>query len=203
MTMNLRLLPAALAAALVAAGCASSAPPAEDKPFNQPATTTGKAEQVVTSPLADLNVVRAEIPPVLVAARAAPYADPADRSCAGIGAQVHALDAVLGADLDRPVTLDDPSLLHRGQNTARNEAWSALKSTAEGAVPFRGWVRKLSGAERYSSDVQASIEAGAVRRAYLKGLGKAAGCEAPAAPRAAGPSVAAAAASGAASAAAR
>jgi hypothetical protein len=204
MTMNLRLLPVTFAGALLAAGCASSsAPPAGDKPYNQPTTETGRATQVVTSPLADLNVVRASIPPALVSARAAPYADPADRSCAGIAAQVHALDAVLGADLDRPVTPDDPSLLHRGQTMAHNEAWSALKSTAEGAVPFRGWVRKLSGAERYSNEVQASIEAGAIRRGYLKGLGKAAGCEAPAAPRAAGPSVAAAAASMAASAAAR
>jgi hypothetical protein len=49
-------------------------------------------------------------------------------------------------------------------------------------VPFRGWVRKLSGAERYSKEVAAAIAAGTVRRAYLKGLGEAKGCAAPAAP---------------------
>lgn len=49
-------------------------------------------------------------------------------------------------------------------------------------IPFRGWVRKLTGAERYSRKVSAAIAAGAIRRAYLKGLGQAAGCEAPAAP---------------------
>lgn len=50
-------------------------------------------------------------------------------------------------------------------------------------IPFRGWVRKLTGAERYSRKVSAAIAAGAIRRAYLKGLGQAAGCAAPAAPR--------------------
>lgn len=78
--------------------------------------------QAATTPLSDLNLVRADIPPVLIA--------------------------------------------------------------AEGIVPFRGWVRKLSGAERYAKEVAAAITAGTIRRAYLKGLGQAAGCAAPAAPRA-------------------
>src|SRR6266480_371568 len=47
----------------------------------------------------------------------------------------------------------------------------ALRHTAEGVVPFRGWVRKLSGAERYSKQVAAAIAAGTARRAFLKGLG--------------------------------
>ena len=62
-------------------------------------------------------------------------------------------------------------------------AVGALRGAAEGVVPFRGWVRKLSGAERYSKDVAAAIAAGTIRRAFLKGLGQAAGCTAPAAPR--------------------
>jgi hypothetical protein len=43
-------------------------------------------------------------------------------------------------------------------------------------------VRKLSGAERHDRFVQAAINGGAVRRAYLKGLGEAHGCQPPAAP---------------------
>lgn len=49
---------------------------------------------------------------------------------------------------------------------------------------MRSWVRKLTGAEKYAREVEASIAAGTIRRSYLKGLGQAAGCEAPAAPRA-------------------
>ena len=152
---------ALLLAALALAGCASQEP----------------ATQAATTPLSDLNVVRAEIPAVLAAAQKGPYTPPADRSCAALAADVQALDAVLGADLDTPSTERNPSLIERG-------AAEALKSAAEGVIPFRGWVRKLTGAERYSREVAAAIAAGTIRRAYLKGLGAAAGCTAPAAPRA-------------------
>jgi hypothetical protein len=43
-------------------------------------------------------------------------------------------------------------------------------------------VRKLTGAERHDHLVQDAITAGAVRRAYLKGLGEAKGCNPPATP---------------------
>jgi hypothetical protein len=157
---------ALVAAVLALAGCAST-------------SSHDAAQSAAVTPLHDLNVVRAEIPPVLAAAQKAPYALPADRDCKALAADVHALDAVLGADLDTPVTDKNPSLIERG-------ATDALRSAAEGVIPFRGWVRKLTGAERYSRDVAAAIAAGTVRRAYLKGLAQAAGCEAPAAPRAAG-----------------
>jgi hypothetical protein len=129
-----------------------------------------------TTPLSDLNVVRADIPPVLAAAQKAPYAVPADKSCTALGADVQALDTVLGADLDTPATGSNPSLVERS-------AGGALKNAAEGVIPFRGWVRKLSGAERYSREVAAAIAAGTVRRAYLKGLAQAGACAPPAGPR--------------------
>jgi hypothetical protein len=134
--------------ALLVAGCASGG-----------AERTGSAVgQAATTPLSDLNIVRADIPAVLAAAQ-------------------KALDAALGPDLDTPATDANPSLIERSAN-------DALRRTAEGVIPFRGWVRKLTGAERYSREVAAAIAAGTIRRAYLKGLGAAAGCAAPAAPRA-------------------
>jgi hypothetical protein len=151
----------ALASALALGACAS---------------TEKSARDAATTPLSDLNVVRAEIPPVLAAALKAPYGVPADRSCAALGSEIQSLDAVLGADLDTTERGHNPSLVERGVG-------DALKNTAEGVIPFRGWVRKLSGAERYARDVAAAIAAGTIRRAYLKGLGSAAGCAAPAAPK--------------------
>ena len=109
----------------------------------------------------------------------APYAVPADRSCDALVKDVQALDTVLGVDLDTPPTPTNPGLVERGGGVAVG----ALRGAAEGVVPFRGWVRKLSGAERYAKEVAAAIAAGTIRRAYLKGLGQAAGCAAPAAPR--------------------
>jgi hypothetical protein len=142
-----------------------------------------KVIDAATAPLGDLNLVRAEIPAALLAAQKAPYALPGDKTCAALTADVQALDAVLGADLDAAPTAANPSLVERGSASAGNAAIGALRNTAEGVVPFRGWVRKLSGAERYSKDVTAAIAAGTVRRAFLKGLGQSAGCTAPAAPR--------------------
>jgi hypothetical protein len=133
-------------------------------------------KDAATTPLTDLNVVRAEIPPVLVAAKKAPYAAPGDKSCTALAADIQALDGALGADLDTPPTGANPSLIER-------EAGDALRGAATDVIPFRGWVRRLTGAERYSREVAAAIAAGTIRRAYLKGLGAAAGCSAPAAPR--------------------
>ncbi len=148
---------------------------------SQTATEVGKA---ITSPLGDLNLVKADIPAVLAAARQAPYAAPADRSCSALAEHIQALDAVLGADLDTPSTDRNPSLIERGAGAAKKGAIGAVKGAAEGIVPMRSWVRKLTGAEKYAREVEASIAAGTIRRSCLKGLGQAAGCEAPAAPRA-------------------
>ncbi len=64
---------------------------------------------------------------------------------------------------------------------------SAVRRTTEGVIPFRGWVRKLTGAERVERRVQAAVTAGTIRRAYLKGIAQAAGCAPPAGPRIAAP----------------
>ena len=143
-----------------------------------------EAQDSVTAPLADLNLVRAEIPPVLAAAAKAPYAMPEVRSCPALAAAIEELDAALGADLDTPVTPVNPSLIERGVNLATDTAARQVRTLTTVVVPYRGWVRKLSGAEKYSKEVSAAIASGTVRRAYLKGLGRAENCQAPAAPRA-------------------
>jgi hypothetical protein len=83
---------------------------------------------------------------------------------------------VLGPDLDAPVSEANKGLVERGIEGAGGAAAGALQRTAEGVVPFRGWVRKLTGAERYSKRVAAAIAAGTVRRGFLKGLAAAQKC---------------------------
>ena len=141
-----------------------------------------RAADAVAAPLGDLNVVRVEIPPVLLAAQKAPYAAPEPGDCVALTVQVSALDAVLEPDLDQPPKADTRSTTERGSDAAGDAAFDALRRTAEGAVPFRGWLRKLSGAESHARSVTQAVLAGNVRRAFLKGLGQAWGCEAPAAP---------------------
>jgi hypothetical protein len=184
-----------LAASLLA-GCATTGRPANGPAAtgnpdaaNTTVTSTGQADtdprmaQAAVAPLNDLNLVRAPIPRVLAAAQKAPYASPADVSCAALAADIQALDAALGADLDTPPTAANPSLIERGTGAAGDAVVGAVRNTTEGVIPFRGWVRKLTGAERYGQEVAAAIAAGTVRRAYLKGLGQAGGCPAPASPR--------------------
>lgn len=129
-----------------------------------------------TSPLNDLNLVHAEIPKVLKEARRHPYTIPQDQSCEALAASVRALDEVLGPDLDAPESADDPGMIERGTDSAGNEAVNMLQGAAEDVVPFRRWVRKLTGAERYSEKVEASIVAGTVRRSFLKGIALGRGC---------------------------
>lgn len=152
---------AVLAAAAALSGCASS-------------DSSKKVSNAATTPLSDLNVVRADIPEVLKSAAAAPYAQPVDQSCPSLAASIRALDEVLGPDLDAPPSGGSPSLLDRGEDAATG----ALQRTAEGVIPFRGWVRKLSGAERYARQVSAAITAGGVRRGFLRGLSAAKACTA-------------------------
>lgn len=170
-TLNLTIYVAALAGVLALSACSTASQKADSM------------TQAATTPLSDLNIVRAEIPAALREAHKSPYGAPADASCGGLRAEVEALDAALGADLDTTPTANNPSLVERGADAAGNAAVGAVRSTAENVVPFRGWIRKLTGAERYSKEVAASIAAGTVRRAYLKGLGAAAQCEPPASPR--------------------
>ncbi len=181
-----RICPALLWMSLAAcANQPSVSSPAASQPASQAASAPSmpnRMGEAMITPLTDLNLTRTAIPDALKEALVAPYALPADLSCVNLMVQVRSLDAALGADLDTPPSANNPSLLERGMGEVGNASVSALRNTAEGILPFRGWIRKLTGAERHSRRVAAAITAGSIRRAYLKGLGQAHSCGAPAAP---------------------
>ena len=153
--------------------------PADGSPEIQTRSAANResVQGAVVSPLRDVNVLRTKIPQVLLDAMADPYALPEPANCARITGMILPLNGALGADLDEPAQ-DENDLMVRG----RGVALGAVAGAASGLIPFRGWVRKLSGAERHDSLVAAAINAGAVRRAYLKGLGESRGCKPPARP---------------------
>jgi hypothetical protein len=82
----------------------------------------------------------------------------------------------LGPDLDTPVAVKRDALMQKASTAAQDHAVGALQRTAQDLVPFRGWVRKLSGSERHSREVTACIAAGTARRAFLKGMVVAQSC---------------------------
>lgn len=148
-------------AALVLAACA--------------APDVGRVTGAATSPLRDLNLVHTDIPPILIDAVQAPYATPPIANCPALGLAVRALDSTLGPDVDAP---KGPArgLVEEGGGMAGDAAIGAIKSAADGLLPYRQWVRKLSGAERADARVRNAIAAGNARRAFLKGLMAANGC---------------------------
>ncbi|WP_309606486.1 hypothetical protein [Phenylobacterium sp.] len=164
--------------ALALAGCAT----AGRSDGSRRVETTSQASReslggAAASPLRDLNVLQTKIPDILLRAVADPYARTLPERCDQLGAKIKALDEVLGADLDAP-SVDQDDLLDKGRETVLG----AVAGVASGVIPYRGWVRRLTGAERHDRLVQAAITAGAVRRGYLKGLGEARGCPRPARP---------------------
>jgi hypothetical protein len=135
------------------------------------------------APLRDVNIVRTKIPRVLLEAMDDPYQRPARASCEALIALVQPLDVALGEDIDRNPPGENEDLMDRGRKAAGGAALGAVASAAQDMIPMRGWVRKLTGAERHDRLVQSAIASGAVRRAYLKGLGEARGCNPPATPQ--------------------
>lgn len=144
------------------------------------ACTTSKQSSVMdvaVIPLQDLNLMQVEIPAVLVEAQKAPYAMPINQNCLSLDLTIRALDEVLGPDLDAVKPETDTGLIELGASTAEETAVGSMQSTVEGIVPFRGWVRKLSGAERHSRLAAAAITAGNIHRAFIKGLRASKGCQ--------------------------
>jgi hypothetical protein len=135
----------------------------------------------VTAPFEDLNIKRVEIPPVLVRARTNPYDLEGMTRCERIAAEVGSLDDALGPDMDEPPP-PAGTRIDRAADGAANLTLDAVRDTSRDVIPFRGWVRRLSGAARHDKLVQAAIKAGTTRRAYLKGVGMRMNCSPPAAP---------------------
>lgn len=177
-------MPLLLAGAPALAGQQASTPPPADSKIQ----TTSDANRdgltgAVSAPLRDVNLVRTKIPPVLIEAMKDPYARPQRVNCNALISMVSPLDAALGEDLDAHPPEEDEDLMDRGRKAAGTAALGAVASAAQDMIPMRGWVRKLSGAERHDRLVQSAITSGNVRRAYLKGLGEARGCNPPATPQ--------------------
>lgn len=132
------------------------------------------AGDVALTPVRDLNLDGDDIAPVLADLRS-PYEPVQPRNCATIGMQVAALDVALGPDEDVPLPADEDDTIERIGEVASSIVGGLI-------LPFRGIVRQISGARDRERAVLAAQIRGVARRAYLKGLGQALGCSAPAAP---------------------
>ena len=141
-------------------------------------STRAKAGDVLKQPLKDLNVLKDVVPEVLLKAKAAPYAKPREETCYGVRVEIYELDYALGEDLDAATAPDDSK-----SKKIANETYNLARGAASGLVPYRGIVRRVTGAEKHTREISEALLAGAVRRSYLKGFGESLGCAYPAAPK--------------------
>jgi hypothetical protein len=134
------------------------------------------------SPLEDLNLKQSTIPDVLNRAVANPYDMEGLGRCEAIAGEVGKLDAALGSDLDEAPPPDGRSRLQKAGSAVRSAGVAAVRDETGSVLPFRGWVRKLTGASRHDKAVAQAIRSGGIRRGYLKGVGMQKNCAPPAAP---------------------
>lgn len=151
-------------------------------------TQQSRLGNAAVTPLSDLNIVGDAIPVVLKAAMEEPiYGVPQARGCAEIKAQIAALNAVLPPDVDAPPPAESSasaahaslgmSLVERGTAATEDAAIAAVQRSAEGVLPFRTWIRKLSGAEAAAKKAVEAVAAGTARRTFLKGLSAGQNCQ--------------------------
>ena len=158
-----------LAVLVLAGGCASSGK-AKPTAVETPAAPRTSANSATA--MHKLDVVPRTIAPELLDALEYPYRKPVPSDCASLGAQIARLDVLLGPDLD------DPALSAPNDHAIADLFVSGLRS----AIPYFGWIRRLTGVDRREHRAALAAAAGDARRGYLKGLGEAQGCQPPAAP---------------------
>jgi hypothetical protein len=175
------VVPALLAVSLAACASTSPSPPPGRVQTTEQINRSGVVG-AVSAPARDLNLLRAKIPPVLLEALDDPYKRPTPATCPELIRLVLPLNEALGDDIDDPPTDAGGSLIDKGRDAAEDTAYGMMAGAAQDLIPMRGWVRRLSGAERHDRLVRAAVVAGGIRRGYLKGLGESRGCDPPATP---------------------
>lgn len=127
----------------------------------------------VQTPLRDVNLVRPEVPEILKGI-GYPYSqDAPSQGCPAIALEIGRLDAVLGEESYQPG--QERGLVTRAGDYAENYAAGQLADAAD-IVPYRSWVRRLSGASRAESRAAGAYAMGEMRRTFLRGYGAALGC---------------------------
>jgi hypothetical protein len=140
-------------------------------------THTNRDSQIgsaVQQPFRDVSLVRDEPPEILKRAAAAPYDLQLPLDCSAAFAEIAALDAVLGLDVDK-VDVNKKINIDAGGLTA-----GAIGSVI--GLPFRAVIRTVSGAEFREKVLADAILSGVARRAFLKGAAHAAECGEPPTP---------------------
>jgi len=124
-------------------------------------------------PLRDVNVMRPEIP-LLLRNLQYPYSTVTLTDCAAVTREIAALDGVLGPESYQPGP--NRNIWDRSGDFVEEQVIDAAQSTAEDLIPFRSWVRRISGATRAEREALRAVANGQQRRTFLRGYGASLGC---------------------------
>jgi hypothetical protein len=84
------------------------------------------------------------------------------------------LDGVLGPESYQPGP--NRNVWDRSGDFVEEQTIQAAENTAEDLIPFRSWVRRISGANRAERDALRAVANGQQRRTFLRGYGASLGC---------------------------
>ena len=125
----------------------------------------------VLTPVKDMNLRRVEVPDALARIQN-PYAD-LPETCVGLVFEMAELDAVLGPDYDDAAREAELARMEQ----AKRFGIKSMGNLVGDLVPFRGVVRRVSGASRAEAELREAFRLGLVRRGYLRGVSEARECE--------------------------
>lgn len=160
-----------VAAALLATACAS-----KDKPddINRVESVREGVVDVASSPFRDIGLVRPEVPQTLQGL-GYPYSNRGlHAGCDAVLYEIGKLDAILGDENFQPGT--ERGISSKGIDAIEGAVLNSARNAAGDIIPYRGWVRQISGAAKAEKEAQRAIVQGQTRRAYLRGYGAALGC---------------------------
>jgi hypothetical protein len=157
------------AIAVVALVCAASACNG-----GRTADTRRGVVNAAATPIRDVGLIRPEIPPVL-RTLGYPYSTASlAAGCSAVSYEIGQLDAVLGPESFQAGPARN--IWDRGGDLAEQQAIDAFQDTAEDIIPFRSWVRRLSGASHAEREALRAFANGQQRRTFLRGYGASLGC---------------------------
>jgi hypothetical protein len=135
-------------------------------------TRRGVADAAYT-PLRDVGLMRPEIP-LLLRNLQYPYSTASLTDCAAVTREIGQLDAVLGPESYQPGP--NRNIWDRSGDFVEEQTIDVARGTAQDLIPFRSWVRRISGASRAEREALRAVANGQQRRTFLRGYGASLGC---------------------------
>lgn len=143
------------------------------KPLHDGGGTKEAMFTAALSPLEDLGLRKRDIPAMLTELVENPYAVPKEIKCDGVKEELDKITFLIGPDFDAASTKTALSFQQKVVETGGDLAHDAIVGAVRSQVsflPFRGILRRITGASSHEKAVARALEAGKLRRAYLRGL---------------------------------